>query len=66
LRVRTRRSSQRVGAAEDVAIRLGGRIVRSRLGVIDHDAAERARAARLIVVMDRCKVIEARHLGLGH
>jgi predicted CoA-binding protein len=26
----------------------------------------RARDARLIVVMDRCPVIEARRLGLGH
>jgi hypothetical protein len=49
----------------DDAIRLGARMVWLQLGVIDQDAAARARAAGLIVVMDRCPVIEARRLGLS-
>ncbi len=60
------RASRHVGELMDDAIRLGAGIVWLQLGVVDQDAAERARAAGLIVVMDRCPVIEARRLGLGH
>jgi predicted CoA-binding protein len=51
------------GAVADDAIRLGARILWMQLGVIDLAAAERARAAGITVIMDRCPVIEDRRLG---
>ena len=61
------RNASHVGALVDTAIRLGAKTIWMQLGVIDQDAAERARAAGVAVFMDRCPVIEDRRLALfGH
>jgi predicted CoA-binding protein len=57
------RASVHVGAVVGHAIQLGAHTIWMQLGVIDHDAAAKARAAGIRVVMDRCPVIEDRRLG---
>lgn len=56
------RRSDAVAAVVDDALAIGARIVWLQLGVIDEEAAARAQAAGLTVVMDRCPAIEYRRL----
>src|SRR4051812_14479719 len=52
------RRSSAVSEHVDEAIAIGAKAVWMQLGVIDHEAAERARAAGLRIVVNRCPAIE--------
>ena len=58
------RRTERAGEAVDQAIAAGAKVVWMQLGVRDDDAAARAEARGMKVVMNRCPAIEIPRLGL--
>ena len=57
------RRSEHVSALVDEAIAVGAKAIWLQLGVRDAEAEQRARAAGLLVVIDRCPAIELPRLG---
>jgi uncharacterized protein len=58
------RRTEAAGEAVDTSIAIGAKVVWMQLGVRDDEAAARAEAQGIRVVMDRCPAIEIPRLGL--
>ena len=56
------RRSDQVGPAVDSAIKIGAKVVWMQEGIENEEAAEKARAAGLEVVQDRCILKEHRYI----
>jgi len=56
------RRSENVAPVVDEAIRIGAKAIWMQLGSVHEEAAAKARAAGLAVVMDRCPAIELRRM----
>jgi predicted CoA-binding protein len=56
------RRSDQVGPVVDSAIKVGAKVVWMQEGIENEEAAEKARAAGLEVVMDRCILKEHRYI----
>ncbi len=57
---------ERIPPFVDAAIDIGAKVIWMQLGIVHEEAAEKARAAGLEVVMDRCIKIEYARLFGGH
>jgi len=54
------RRAEEVGAVGESAIRIGAKVLWMQLGIENAEAAEKARAAGLVVVEDSCLMVEHR------
>ena len=57
------RRPEDVGPVVDQAIKIGAKVVWMQEGIVNEEAAANARAAGLIVIMDRCLKVDHAELG---